>query len=348
MDFFILVGIIGKELIARGSKGYKVDYIRVRNLADGLEHNLTMSYIKDNNLKVLGIGEISSNNKSKEYLYSPDIEALIGDDFMSRSRYDIGILPTYKSIDDANSSKEGNIKIGTRFAPEHKSDEYSPDYCIDIALDLNGNEMVFSNELFDLSSSGDTIDCEYNLKLSQEENKRFIDYLINSGIVKVTDKNGEIIKIELGSLTIFNTGFAGGDVCVVDNNCKYLGIEVEYGTYEGRKSKLVINPDVKVISILSHSIFEYGEEDDFKMFISRKTDINTIIDLAHCLTFNYCGDEFIGFECFCDRMYYPGKLDKCKEITERLNSRDTSDKLFTDIDYLVKNLNEIGFNIELY
>lgn len=307
-----------------------------------------MDYIKANDVKVLGIGEISPDNKSKEYGYSPAIGALLGDDFGSRSRYDVGILPTYKSIEDANSSKEGNIKIGTRFAPEHKSDEYSPDYYIDVALDLNGNEVVFSNELFDLSSSGDIIDCEYSLKLSQEENKRFVDYLINSGIVKVTDKNGEIIKIELGSLTIFNTGFAGGDVCVIDNSCKYLGIEVEYGTYEGRKSKLVINPDVKVVSILSRSIFEFGEEDGFKIFISRKTDINTIIDLAYCLTFNYCGDMFIGFECFCDRDDYPGKLDKCKEITERLNSRDTSDRLYTDIDYLVKNLNEIGFNIELY
>ena len=84
------------------------------------------------------------------------------------------------------------------------------------------------------------------------------------------------------------------------------------------------------------------------MFISRKVDINIIVNLAYWVTFDSCGDEFIGFECFLDEDEYPGKLDKCKEITERLNSGDNSDRLFSDVDYLVKNLNEIGFNIELY
>ena len=52
MDFFILVGIIGKELDSR-LKDYSVDYVRVRNLEDGFEYNLTMDCFKDNDVKVL-------------------------------------------------------------------------------------------------------------------------------------------------------------------------------------------------------------------------------------------------------------------------------------------------------
>lgn len=46
-------------------------------------------------------------------------------------------------------------------------------------------------------------------------------------------------------------------------------------------------------------------------------------------------------------MYKP-KISKCIEITDILDSNDTSNKLFNDIGYLVSELNQIGFNIELY
>lgn len=108
---------------------------------------------------------------------------------------------------------------------------------------------------------------------------------------------------------------------------------------------VVINPNVKVLIDNSNDSYTYKSQN--KIIISRSIDMDVFINYIRCFEF---GDEkTIGFECFSFMEDdYPGKLDKCKEITERLNSRDTSDRLYSDIDCLVKNLNEIGFNIELY
>ena len=58
--------------------------------------------------------------------------------------------------------------------------------------------------------------------------------------------------------------------------------------------------------------------------------------------------ERLLFSEFNENDMYKPKISKCIEITDILDSNDTSNKLFNDIGYLVSELNQIGFNIELY
>lgn len=341
MDFFILVGIIGKELDSR-FKDYSVDYVRVRNLEDGFEYNLTMDYIKDNDVKVLGLDGTEGVNGNFVYSLKSGVLTLPN----NSNFYRCGVLPVYNSLEDAENPKKGYIKVGDWFYIFYCRYLYEPSYTISVAISLDANDtsVIFSEEYFNLSSSsGYAIDCKYSLNMNSEECGEFGDYLEKKGLIKVTGKNDDMVKIDLDCLSLFSP--SDGGTHMLDSNCRYLGIKVD--TDSDKTINLVVNPDIKVASILKYGCYSFSDC-EFKMFISRKVDTNFIVNLAFWVTFDCCGDEFIGFECFIDEDEYPGKLDKCKEITERLNSRDTSDRLYSDIDCLVKNLNEIGFNIELY
>ena len=341
MEFFILVGIIGKEIDSR-LKDYSVDYVRVRNLEDGSEYNLTMDYIKDNDLKVLGLDSTAGVNGNFVYSLKSGVLTLPNDS----NFYRCGILPVYKSLEDADNSKKGYIKVGDWFYIFYCRYLYEPSYTISVGIpvDANDNTVIFSEEYFNLSSSsGYVIDCKYSLNMNSEECGEFGDYLEKKGLIKVIGKNDGMVKLDLDCLTLFSP--SDGGTYMLDSDCRYLGIKID--TDSDETINLVINPNIKAVNILKYGCYSFSDC-EFKTFISRKVDINFIFNLASWVTFDCCGEEFIGFVCFLEEDEYPGKLDKCKEITERLNSRDTSDKLFTDIDYLVKNLNEIGFNIELY
>lgn len=341
MEFFMLVGIIGKEIDSR-LKDYSVDYVRVRNLEDGFEYNLTMDYIKANDVKVLGLDGTEGVNGNFVYSLKSGVLTLPNDS----NFYRCGVLPVYNSLEDAENPKKGYIKVGDWFYIFYCRYLYEPTYNISVAisLDANDNRVIFSEDYFDLSSSsGDKIDCKYSLNINSEECGEFGDYLEKKGLIKVTGKSDDMVKLDLDCLTLFSP--SDGGTYMLDSNCRYLGINVN--TDSGETINLVINPNIKVVSILKDGCYSFSDC-EFKIFISRKVDINIIVNLAYWVTFDSCGDEFIGFECFLDEDEYPGKLDKCKEITERLNSRDTSDRLYSDIEYLVENLNEIGFNIELY
>ena len=74
---------------------------------------------------------------------------------------------------------------------------------------------------------------------------------------------------------------------------------------------------------------------------------DTLIDFIKTFTFRVDGGKAIGFPEFNDDKH-KSKIDKCLEITNIIESNDTSHRLFNDIGYLVEELNQIGFNIELY
>ena len=74
--------------------------------------------------------------------------------------------------------------------------------------------------------------------------------------------------------------------------------------------------------------------------------IGVILDFAKSVRFRGYKDRcIIGFGEFKE---YKAKYRKCCEITDILDSSDTSHRLFNNIEYLVSELNQIGFNIELY
>lgn len=75
--------------------------------------------------------------------------------------------------------------------------------------------------------------------------------------------------------------------------------------------------------------------------------IDTLIDFIKTFTFRVDDGRAIGFSEFNDDKHKL-KFDKCLEITDIIEANDTSNKLFNDIEYLVSELNQIGFNIELY
>lgn len=78
--------------------------------------------------------------------------------------------------------------------------------------------------------------------------------------------------------------------------------------------------------------------------------VDTLLDFVKTFTFrtDFDGRSAIGFSEFNGDDKYKSKLNKCLEITDIIESNDTSNKLFNDIEYLVSELNQIGFNIELY
>lgn len=76
--------------------------------------------------------------------------------------------------------------------------------------------------------------------------------------------------------------------------------------------------------------------------------VDILIDFVKTFDFRVDEGRAIGFSEFNGDDNYKSKLNKCLEITNIIETNDTSNKLFNDIEYLVSELNQIGFNIELY
>lgn len=148
------------------------------------------------------------------------------------------------------------------------------------------------------------------------------------------------------------------EIIVTSDKCRVVVIDVsdEYDSL-GSDWSIVINPNIIKIAYCSED-FNSHEEKNIKFYISRKINFNTFIDFVKSVSFSSDeneeddreGNRIIGFE-FYERYKddkYKDEYLKCLELTKRINSNDTSDKILSNIDYLVIKLNEIGFNIELY
>lgn len=177
----------------------------------------------------------------------------------------------------------------------------------------------------------------------------------NSGLA--TLKLGEIEEVtELvaGALHIVNPLYMLKDSVIITNSsCKVLKIErCRDSGRECRDYSLVISPSI--IKIISGNLD--GESTlvsrNVKLYISREMNISTIIDFVKSIYFWVDKRRIIGFWDFKSYRNYSKEskelYDKCIEITDIIDSNDTSHRLFNDIEYLVEELNKIRFNIELY
>ena len=116
----------------------------------------------------------------------------------------------------------------------------------------------------------------------------------------------------------------------------------------GSNWDIVISPSI--VKILNDDLDSCDslETKNIKLFISNEMRVDTLIDFIKTFTFRVNGGRAIGFSEFNGDDNYKPKLNKCLEITNIIESGDTSNKLFNNIEYLVNELNQIGFNIELY
>lgn len=116
----------------------------------------------------------------------------------------------------------------------------------------------------------------------------------------------------------------------------------------GGNWNIVVSPSI--VKILNDNLdgCDSLETRNIKLFISHKMRVDTLIDFAKTFTFRADDRRAIGFSEFNGDANYKSKLNKCLEITDIIETNNTSNRLFNDIEYLVSELNQIGFNIELY
>lgn len=170
--------------------------------------------------------------------------------------------------------------------------------------------------------------------------------LVENGIVKVTSKGYDISQVIADGMHLINFSSLGHIDIITDSNCRivYMGTTYEMDIIGG--VTVVINPNVKVLIDNSCNFYTYKDE-NIKIIISRSIDMDVFINYVRCFEFD--NDGTIGFECFSySKDDYPGMLEKCKELSEIIQSNTRTHRIFSDIDYFVERLNEIGFNIELY
>lgn len=116
----------------------------------------------------------------------------------------------------------------------------------------------------------------------------------------------------------------------------------------GGNWNIVISPSL--VKILNENLDSCDslETRNIKLFISNEMSTYTLIDFVKTFTFRVDDGRAIGFSEFNGDDRYKSKINKCLEITDIIETNDTSNKLFNGIEYLVSELNQIGFNIELY
>lgn len=178
-----------------------------------------------------------------------------------------------------------------------------------------------------------------------------LEKLKNSELAVIKEGDFEqITEFITNDLHIVNSSYLpDGATLITGSSCKVLVIccNTELN-YRGDWS-IVISPSIVRILNDNFDSCDSLETRNIKLFISNKMRVDTLIDFAKTFTFRTdFGGRAIGFSEFNGDDNYKPKLNKCLEITNIMESGDTSNKLFNDIEYLVENLNQIGFNIELY
>lgn len=134
---------------------------------------------------------------------------------------------------------------------------------------------------------------------------------------------------------------------MTSSECKILVMCCNTELSNGDNWNIVISPSVVKILNDGFDGFDSFETKSIRLFISHKMSVDALIDFIKTFTFRVDDGRAIGFPEFSDDKHKL-KFDKCLEITGILESGDTSNKLFNNIEYLVNELNQIGFNIELY
>ena len=377
---YILAGIEGMPV--NGDKNIlTIDRIVARDILSGSDDRFTIDEIIDNDIEILGLPDwfLDDCYDLNSIYYNVKECKFDG----SGDSYYVGLLPIYYSdnssrmpdyrydieddtayyLGDMDSSSVANESIRVSLNVENVDDYLceSGSICKFTALlSLSGGVRICA-EVYDyendtqntFDSNGNILtDVKYYLYDTIELYDDNLEKLKNSELATI--KEGEFEQITefiTNDLHIVNYSYLlEGATLVTGSSCKVLVLccNDEFG-YRGNWN-IVISPSL--VKILNENLDSCDslETRNMKLFISNKMRVDTLLDFVKTFTFrtDFDGRSAIGFSEFNGDDNYKPKLNKCLEITNIIESNDTSHRLFNDIWYLVEELNQIGFNIELY
>ena len=377
---YILAGIEGMPV--NGDKNIlTIDRIVARDILSGSDDRFTIDEIIDNDIEILGLPDwfLDDCYDLNSIYYNVKECKFDG----SGDSYYVGLLPIYYSdnssrmpdyrydieddtayyLGDMDSSSVANESIRVSLNVENVDDYLceSGSICKFTALlSLSGGVRICA-EVYDyendtqntFDSNGNILtDVKYYLYDTIELYDDNLEKLKNSELATI--KEGEFEQITefiTNDLHIVNYSYLPeGATLVTGSSCKVLVLccNDEFG-YRGNWN-IVISPSL--VKILNENLDSCDslETRNMKLFISNKMRVDTLLDFVKTFTFraDFDGRSAIGFSEFNGDDNYKPKLNKCLEITNIIESDDTSHRLFNDIWYLVEELNQIGFNIELY
>jgi len=380
MELYGLIGILGTPNNSERTV-FRIDKFKLIGLLDGQVSTLTLSEIWERRINVIGIpSEAFRHFKLFYYVYDLSIGR-------SSDSWGLGLVPVYytdnpskvadfkyKRVEyktvweyagdiDAKSIEEEFIVLEFSTMGDNSWDDECAAKCnFGVALGIKGGTDICASDYLDSwGHSGESFIDVNGKKLKKSKYYFTYDNFWVDNVVKcfvdsdmLLVKRGidtEITQLIFEKLHIINPSFLSKEeIIVTSNKCKVIVIDAlgEYDTI-GSDWSLVIHPDIVKIIYCSEA-FDSHKENNVKFYISRKINFDTFMDFVKSVNFSNDenkGSRIIGFYGYKDDEYKDEYL-KCLELTKRINSNDTSDKLLNDIDYLVIKLNEIGFNIELY
>lgn len=373
---YILAGIEGMPMTT-DKNIFTIDRIVARDILSGDDDRFTFDEIIENDIEILGLPSWFLKNcygiNSRYY----DVK---GCKFNGSGNSDsVGLLPIYYSdnsnrmpdysydiedgkayyLGDIDFSSVANESIRVSLCVGKEEDDYASRCEFSALLSLIGGLEILA-EVYDYCKyTSNTFDSNGNIL---ENTKYFLssDFGIygDDGLEKF--KNSELAIIKTGNseqitefitdnLHIVNGSYLPeGATLITGSSCKVLVLCCSCMVDSKNNWNIVVSPSV--VKILNELFVDYYslETKNIKLFISNKMRVDTLIDFAKTFTFRVNGGRAIGFSEFNGDDNYKLRLNKCLEITNIIESNDTSHRLFNDIWYLVDELNQIGFNIELY
>lgn len=382
MELYGLIGILGTPNNSERTV-FRIDKFKLIGLLDGQVSTLTLSEIWERRINVIGIPseafrhfklfycvyDLSIGRSSDSWglglvpVYYTDNPSKVADFKYKRVEYKT--VWEYAGDIDAKSIEEEFIVLEFSTMGDNSWDDECAAKCnFGVALGIKGDINICASAYLDGGYSGESFIDANGKKLKKSKYYLMYDNWWVDDVVKcfvdsdmLLVKRGidtEITQLIFEKLHIINPSFLSKEeIIVTSNKCKVVVIDA-LGEYDSMGSgwSLVIHPDIVKIDYCAED-FDSHKENNVKFYISRKINLDTFMDFVKSVNFSSKekkGSRIIGF---CDYgkykdSKYKDEYLKCLELTKRINSNDTSDKLLNDIDYLVIKLNEIGFNIELY
>lgn len=377
---YVLAGIEGMP-ITNDKNIFTIDRIVARDILSGDDDRFTFDEIVDNDIEIFGLPSWFLDNYCDLNSIHYNVESC---EFNGNGdSHSVGLLPIYYSdntsrmpdyrydsendeayyLGDIDSSSVTNESIRVSLNVENV-DSYiaeSGSICgFTALLSLSGGIQICAEVCDYENDVQNTFDSNGNLLTDVKYFLCDIIELYDDNLEKL--KNSELAIIKEGDfeqitefitddLHIVNYSYLPeGATLITGSSCKVLVLccNIEFG-YRGNWN-IVISPSL--VKMLNENLDSCDslETRNIKLFISNKMRVDNLLDFVKTFTFrtDFDGRSAIGFSEFNGDDNYKPKLNKCLEITNIIESNDTSHRLFNDIEYLVSELNQIGFNIELY
>ena len=372
---YVLVGIEGMPLID-DKNIFTIDRIVARDILSGDNDRFTIDEIMNNYIEILGL-PIRILKDWFEYNYL-SYNACKMDIIGNRECFRVGLIPVYysdnlsrmpdyiydsenyevKYLGDIDSNSVDCESILVSLYVEKNDDDFASrcsfvallslnsgleicadvyDYENDIANTFDSNGNIVENTKYFLSSAFGIYDAN-------------LEKLKNSGLALIKEGDSEeVTEFITDDLHIVNASYLPkGTTLITGSKCRVLVMCSDSMIGSRNNWNIVISPSVVKILNELFGDHESLETKNIKLFISHKMKVDILINFVKTFTFRFDDRIAIGFSEFNEDDKYESKLNKCLGITGILESNDTSNRLFNDIEYLVEKLNQIGFNIELY